>query len=275
MRAHAIVASLVAAGVAVSIARSGAAPERDTTSWADWAGSYRGALRWSGCSLPGAKSAAVALAFVDGVASIDLAAVRPAMSSLTLVSDDHGWSARQGDLAVAITRPKHDTIDLALDLDTGCTMRGRLTRASSNIAACDALVGWARIEASCSKLSSPPLEDVAKLTATKWKPAEASRCTARAATIERELIDAGCAPHPDPLIGVRARDCVELSQLAGTLSRCGNLPQEIKNQVITAAQALASAAQSAEKATLPYVDKQCRDVRTSLVAIATQFRCPQ
>ncbi len=265
-----ITGCLVASSVAL------AAPKPDDPkpiTWADWVGTYQGPLTWSSCTPAGVKSAALALEISDGVASIDLAPTRPGMPSLSLISDDKGWSGRQGDLAVTLARPKPDAIDIAIDLDSGCTMRGHLTRASV-VPACAALTGWGRIEARCTKLPGSAVEDFSKLSSTKWKPADADRCTARAAKLERALVDAGCAPHPDPLIGIRARDCRELGQVAARLSRCGNLPETIKSGILRSAGALSSASQSADRSTLPYVEQQCRDTKASLAAVATRFSCP-
>ncbi|MBA2541075.1 MAG: hypothetical protein H0V17_15655 [Deltaproteobacteria bacterium] len=244
------------------------------TTWADWVGAYHGTVTWSRCSVAGANTAPVAFEIVDGVASIDLTLTRPGMPSLSLVSDDKGWSGRRGDVAVTLTRPKPDTLDLAVDLDSGCMVRGRMSRATTGVAACNSLVAWARIESRCTKLTTPPLEDLPKLAAVPWKPADAARCQARAATLERSLIDTGCAPHPDPQIGVRARACLALGEIAAKLSRCPNALPQIKDAAVATANALVAASQSAETATLPYVEQQCRDTHAELVSIATQFRCP-
>jgi hypothetical protein len=289
MHARAMGAAIVGVGLALSIAIAKPKPKPrpvPAPTWADWAGSYRGALRSTSCTVPGAKSATVTVAFADGVASIDLAGVRAGMDSLTLVSDDHGWSARQGDLSVAIGRHRANTIDLAIELESGCAIRGRLTRRSTRIPACDRWLGWARIQAACTRLNAPARKDpagrstadaksadndLAKLEARAWKRTDAARCTRRSNELERALVDVGCAPHPDPMIGARAADCLALADLAGKLSRCGAVPQDLKSRVLASAEALAAAAQTAEKATLPYVAKQCRDVHAALVSIATRF----
>lgn len=265
------------AGLLVLIATTaGAAPDPapPRASWADWVGSYHGPLRWSGCSVAGARTATLAVTFVDGVASIDLAPARPGMRALTLVEDEGGgWSGRQADVAVALRRPRADTLALAIDLDSGCAVRGTLTRATTKVAACDRLLGWARIDATCTRQDRPS-EQLATLLATTWKPSEGARCRARADTLERALIDVGCAPHPDPAIGVRAPDCIELAHAADRLQRCGRVLPAIEQRAVAVARAVASAAQTAERATLPYVEQQCRDTRAELVAIATRFGCP-
>lgn len=261
-------AVILATGLLTSIA--GATP---ATTWSDWAGTYRGALTWSACSVAGAKTVALPLDFVDGVATIDLAATRPGMRAMTLVEDERGWSGRQGDVAVTVQRPRADTLALAVELDSGCVVRGTLTRATTKVAACDRLLGWARIDAACTK-QDHAAEDLAKLLATPWKPTDAARCTSRAAALEQHLIDTGCAPHPDPKIAVRAPGCLELSQVAGRISRCAGVVPELKRVAVGAATAIVSAAQTASRSTLPVVEQQCRDARAELIAIATQFNCP-
>lgn len=258
--------------VAAAIASAPAlASPKPIPSWADWAGTWQGAVTWSSCTVAGAKQVALPLAFVDGVASIDLSSTRPGMRALTLVEDDKGFSGRQGDVAVTLTRPRVDAIALSIELDSGCLVRGTLTRSTTRVGACDRLIGWARIDAACTKQQAP-VEDLTKLLATTWKFSDAGRCTSRANALERSLIDAGCAPHPDPAI-LRSRDCLELSQVAGRISRCSVLP-ELKRRAVAAAQAIVSASQTAERSTLPVVEQQCRDARAELIAIATQFNCP-
>lgn len=264
--------SIVAIGLLV-VGSVIAAPDPKPSTWADWAGSYQGAVTWSSCSVAGAKTVTLPLDFVDGVATIDLSSTRPGMRALTLIEDEHGLSGRQGDVAVALHRPRADTLALAVDLDSGCIVRGTLARKSTRVASCDRLIGWARIDAKCTKQQAPA-EDLAKLLATPWKPADAARCTSRAATLEHHLIDTGCAPHPDPTIGVRSPDCLDLSQVAGRISRCGSVLPDLKQVAVSVANSLVSAAQTADRSTLPTVEQQCRDARAELIAIATKFGCP-
>lgn len=261
-----VLVSLVIATTATVAAEPARSP------WADWAGSYRGALTWSGCTIAGAKAPTLAIDFVDGVATIDLAPARPGLRAMSLLEEADHWSGRQGDVAVELVRAR-DGIHLAVDIAGGCLVRGRLTKASAGVAACDRLLGWARIEARCTKQQAP-VEDLAKLLATAWKPADANRCAQRAATLEHALIDVGCAPHPDPKIGVRSPDCLDLAQQAARISRCGTVLPDLKTLAVNTAHAIVSASQTAERSTLPAVEQQCRDTRAELIAIATKFRCP-
>lgn len=93
------------------------------------------------------------------------------------------------------------------------------------------------------------------------------------ATLERALVDVGCAPHPDPQIGVRARACLELVQATDQLARCGRVPPMFLDPLVAQARALAAAAQTAEQVTLPYVERQCRDEAVTALALATKFQC--
>jgi hypothetical protein len=260
--------AVILASLVTSVAVAAPAPK-----WADWAGSYQGALTWSSCSIAGAKTVTLPLDFIDGVATIDLASTRPGMRAMTLVEDEHGLSGRQGDVAVALQRPRPDSLALAIELDSGCVIRGTLARTSTRVAACDRLLGWARVDARCTKHDGPA-EDLAKLLATPWKPADAARCTSRAAALEQHLIEAGCAPHPDPKIGVRSPDCLDLAQVAGRISRCGSVLPDLKQRAVAVANAVVSAAQTADRSTLGTVEQQCCDTRAELIAIATKFGCP-
>ncbi len=264
--------SIVAIGLLVA-GSARAAPDPKPSTWADWAGSYQGSLTWSSCSVAGAKMVSLPLDFVDGVATIDLSSTRPGMRALTLIEDEHGLAGRQGDVAVVLHRPRADRLVLAIDLDSGCMVRGTLARNSTSVASCDHLIGWARIDAKCTKHLTPT-EDLANLLATAWKPGDAARCTSRAAALEHHLVETGCAPHPDPMIGVRSPDCLDLSQVAGRISRCGTVLPDLKQVVVSLASSVVSAAQTADRSTLPMVEQQCRDVRAELIAIATKFGCP-
>src|SRR5262245_58699382 len=169
-----------------------AAPEKAAVSpWADWVGDYSGALTWRGCSAPGAAAAGVVLDAVDAVMSIDLGKLGGGLRAMSLLEEEGGWSARQGDVQVRIARPKTaggaGAIDLLVELDSGCTVSGRLQRASSGVPACDRLVSWSRIEARCGKLSQrgkKPLEDAALVAKTAWRAADAEKCVARADRVE-------------------------------------------------------------------------------------------
>ena len=249
-----------------------AAPDKRVT-WADWVGAYQGKLAWSQCAMPVEKQATLVVSATDGVMAIDLAPASSGLRAMSLVADEQGFSGQQGDIKVAITRGKPNTIAITVELASGCMMKSQLTRTSSGVATCDQLVAWGRIEAACSKRADK-LEDLAKLVSTKWRPGDASRCSARASKLELALVDAGCAPHPDPLIGVRARECIELTQATAKLARCGHVPKQQMDQLTGEAQALAAAAQTAEQATLPYVERQCRDARSTITAIATRANCP-
>jgi hypothetical protein len=268
-------------GLAVS-ARAVAAPDPPAPSapWADWVGDYSGALMWRGCSAPGAVSAALSLDAVDAVMSVDLGKLGGGLRAMSLAPDEGGWSARQGDVQVRIARGKPaapNALDLLVELDSGCTARGRLQRAGTGVPACDRLAGWSHIEARCGKLAQQgahPLEDAALVAKTKWRAADAAQCTARAAKVERSLIDAGCAPHPDPAIGGRAPDCLRLADDTARVVRCKRLPPDLEAALAQTAHSLRAAAETAERATLGVVEQQCRDAKATLAAIATRFQCP-
>lgn len=269
----------VAVGIAVVLAAGRAAAE-PRASYADWAGDYRGKLTWSAqCTVAGAREATLAVNAFDGVLTIDLATARPGLRAMTLVEDDpeattSSWSGVQGDLAVKLTRPTPGALVVVLESDLGCRMTGRLARPVIAIAACERLVGWARVESTCAARSENRQEDLAKLTAIKWRASDHEQCTNRADRLELALIDAGCAPHPDPAIGTRARNCLELSQAIGRLARCGKVPPPRIRQLEQLAANLRAAAHTATAATLPVVERECRDARALATAMTTEFHCP-
>src|SRR5262245_25894785 len=171
--------------------------------------------------------------------AVDLSPAGSVLPQLSLVEETDGWTGQQGDVTLHLRRGKSDKtgdkLELAIDLDSGCQVRGTLTRTSVGIAACDRLAGWARIESHCTKLSRPPLENAARLARQRaqWRKARgddraklAAQCTARSTKVEQELVDIGCAPNPDPAIGMHGAECQALRGIAGRLNRCGNLPSD-------------------------------------------------
>ena len=247
MRVWLIVAMLVATPAAAA-------------TWADWVGDYRGALTWRQCAAPGETSVALAIDVVDGVPRIDLAPAGAGLAAMTLIEEAGAWVAQDGDLRVRITRGKRNTVDLALDYDSGCRVRGRLARASAGTAACERLAAWTRIAGRCTKRSI----EIPKH----------GRCEARAEVLEVALVDAGCAPHPEP-VGTRAVACRSLVDATSKLARCGRAPREVVQRLSAIAHALSAAAQSTTTATLPYVERQCRDAKIDVTAMAMQLGCPR
>lgn len=278
MRRLPVVLLLAAASGALA---TPAAPAPRT--WADWVGDWEGKLKWSSCTAEGADRASLAIDATDGSVSIDLSPAGSALTPMSLVEEADGWVGQQGDVTVRVKRGKADKLDLAIDLDSGCQVRGTLARGSVGIAACDRLAGWARIESHCTKLTRPPLENAARLARQRaeWRKARgedrsklAAQCTARSAKVEQELVDAGCAPHADPAIGLRGAECQALRGIAGRVSRCGNLPSDQRDAHAREVLVLLAAAQGADKASLPVVEAECKRARERLFAIAQQVGCP-
>jgi hypothetical protein len=277
VRRHVVVLVLAAASGAL------ATPAAQPVTWADWVGDWDGKLKWSSCSLDGEERASFPLEALDGAVTIDLSPAGSFLPQLSLVEEGDGWMGQQGDVSVHVKRAKADKLELAVELESGCEVRGTLARASVGIAACDRLAAWARIESHCTKLSRPPLENGARLARQRaeWRKATgdartklAAQCTARSSKVEQELVDAGCAPHPDPAIGMRGAECQALRGIAGRIARCGNLPSDQRDAYAREVLVLLAAAQGADKTSLPVVDAECRRERDTLFAIAQQVGCP-
>jgi hypothetical protein len=266
---------------AASGALAGPAPAPVT--WADWVGDWDGKLKWANCTADGADRATLPFEAVDGAVSIDLSPAGSALALMPLVEDADGWLGQQADVTVHVKRAKADKLELAIDLDSGCQIRGTLARSSVGIPACDRLAAWARIETHCTKLSRPPLENTARLVRQReeWKKARgddrtklAAQCTARSTKVEQELVDTGCAPHPDPAIGMRGAECQALHGISARLTRCSALPSDQRDTYAREVLVLLAAAQGADKASLPIVDAECKRTRERLFAIAQQVGCP-
>src|SRR5690606_33150689 len=221
-----------------------------------------GPLRWASCSADGEERATLHVDAEDGVVAIDLRPAGSALPRLSLVETDTGWTGQQGDVTVTLTRPRANALELAVDLDSGCEVRATMTRPSVGIVACDLLAAWARIESQCTTLARPPLENAARLARQKatWRKARgaardrlAQQCTARAAKVESEMVDVGCAPHPDPAIGLRGAECPALRTTASRLARCSNVPHDVRVALEREVVVLIAASQGADRAALPVV----------------------
>jgi hypothetical protein len=264
-----------------------AAPPAPAITWADWIGDWDAKLKWSSCAADGEDKATLSIDAADGVVSIDLRPAGAALPAMSLIEDGAAWSGQQGDVSVRVRRvpagKAPDSLELAIDLDSGCQVRGTLARGSVGIPACDRLAAWARIESQCSRLARPPLENHARLARQReqWKKATgtmreklAAQCTARSAKVEAEMVDNGCAPHTDPAIGLRGAECQALRRESSRIARCGSIPFDLRATLEKEAIVLAAASQGADKAALPIVEGECKSARDKLVTIAKQAGCP-
>jgi len=234
-------------------------------SWSDWAGDYSGKLAWTGCAVPGASTATIAIDAVDGALKVELARAADWLPSLSLLEEDDGTlQGRQADLAVTLAHPAANAVDVAIDLESGCRARGRLVRAPSKAgAACDRLVAWARIESRCTKLHAPPLET---------KLGKLEKCDARASAVEHELVDAGCAPDPNAAKGVTA--CLKTVAQAERLERCASSDKNIATMLSRIAHTHAAAAQTATTpGELARVEQECTSVRRLIDKQLADSRC--
>jgi hypothetical protein len=259
------------------------APQPPQPRWADWVGDWTGKLKWTGCTADGADAAALSVEATDGALSIDLTPAGAALAPMSPVDDGGTWLGQQADVTVRLTAGKADQLEVMVDLESGCQMRGQLARATTGIAACDRLVGWSRIEARCGKLVRPPLELASRLARQResWARAKgpekrkvAAQCEARATKVETELVDAGCAPNPDPEIGMRGAQCQALRQVAARFSRCTSGDPDLKARFEQGAAQLAAASQTADRTELPIVDAECRELHRQIATEARHYGCP-
>jgi hypothetical protein len=258
----------VVAGVLAITAGALAKPAANP-GWGDWVGDYAGKLTWTTCTADGEGSATLPVEATDGAFTIDLTPAGGALESVALLEDNGGWVGQAGDVTVHLTRTKPDSLDLAIDLESGCQVRGTLKRPSTGIVACDRLAGWARVEAKCTKLVRPALENEARLARQKksWLAAKGadrdklgSQCEARASKVESELIDAGCAPNPDPAIGMRGAECTALRASMARLQRCQALPPDIEQLLV-------------QDAASAVTDAECKASRLRIVSTSQQVGC--
>ncbi|MEO6774947.1 MAG: hypothetical protein ABI467_18405, partial [Kofleriaceae bacterium] len=265
---------------------SAATPAPSWAGWADWVGDWAGKLTWAGCTLDGHASASLAFDATDGAIAIDLTPAGGALGPMSLVETDPGWQGQHGDVSVRLARGNDHgndhTVELAVELESGCAMHATLQRSAVGIAACDELAAWARIEEHCTKLAKPRLESLARLVRQRaeWhqargelRPAIARQCKGRAAKVEAELIEAGCAPDPNPA-AMRGPECHALRQTAAKLARCSTLPFALATSLAHDANQLASAVAGAESETsLRVVERQCREMRAQITEAGLQAGC--
>jgi hypothetical protein len=247
-------------------------------SWASWVGDWQGKLRWSNCTLDGEPAASIAIDAADGAVAIDLAAAGGALGSVPLEPTANGWNGRSADVAVHLARGS-GTLELAVELESGCAMHGSLRRASVGIGACDDLEAWARIENRCTRLVKPPLENLARVAhqRAEWSKASAearsrlaTQCKARASKVEAELAVAGCVPDSDPPAPARFPECTALRLAAAKVARCQTLPFEIATSLAHDANALADATAGIDSdSSRDILEKQCRAMREQLVQTAS------
>jgi hypothetical protein len=271
---------VVLAGASGALARAPAAP---AAVWADWVGDWQGKLRWTSCTSEGEPSASFELDATDGAVAIDLTGMGGGIGAVSLVEDNGGWSGQQADFVVRVARPHDGALEVAVELDSGCHVNASLRRTTVGIAACDRLAGWARIESRCTKLSKPPRENLARLVRQRaeWEKTRvaqrgelAAQCEARAAKVETELVDVGCAPNPDPAIGLRGAECQALRQVGERIARCSGFPPDMRAQLASDAAYLAGTAQQASAATLPVIEHSCKQLRERLAGLVRNAGCP-
>jgi hypothetical protein len=249
--------------------------------WAAWVGDYTGPMRWTGCTTPHPAAVTLALDATDAVMAIDLAPAGTGLPALSLVDEDPAWVAQSADLTVRLARPRANALDVAIRFDSGCAGRGTLARAVTGLAACDRLAAWARIEARCTKLHDVPLEPAIPKERGAWLASRGAartrlgeQCALRASRVETELVDAACAPSPDPAIGVRAPACVAVVAAAGRVARCAAIPPDVKAPIARLAGDLAAAAQTGEPSTAGVVDAQCRELQRAIDQLTARHTCP-
>ncbi|HUS27393.1 MAG TPA: hypothetical protein VMZ53_02760 [Kofleriaceae bacterium] len=268
--------------LAVASGALAAPATQPSLTWADWVGDWNGKLTWSGCAVDDEKRASIQVDATDGSIAVDLTSAGGALGKMTLLENGEGFAAKEGDISLRLTR-KDAALELAVDLDSGCQLRGTLSRSSVGIAACDQLAAWARIEQQCTKLSRPALENPTRLARQRaeWKKATgdartklAEKCTSRAARVQSQLVDVGCAPNPDPNIGMRGAECQALRGVSARVQRCSNVPFDVRTSLEREVVVLLAAMQGADQASIPVVDAECKREREKVFAIAQQAGCP-
>lgn len=209
-----------------------AAPAHADRAAEDWVGTWTGKAKYDGCTVEGADSVTVTVRWRDGGLWLDGAALYDGLGELAVDARDGALSIDLKDVALSMTRGKK-AAKLALTTAAQCKLTAKLTRPSSNLAACDDVVALAAVAASCGvTVDDDPADEVAAWRALKGKQAKraAKLCGARATALRDQLVDASClAPEHDPS-AVPA--CDETWALSQRLLRCQRLPAELQKSTL-------------------------------------------
>jgi hypothetical protein len=262
----------------VAVAHADPVPPSDSrSSWASWVGDWQGKLRWTGCTVDGEPAASIAIDAADGVVRIDLSGAGGALGIIPLAPDaGDGWIGRAGDVGVHVARGSA-TLELAVELESGCAVHGSLRRQTVGISACDDLEGWARIENHCTRLVKPPLENLARVAhqRAEWSKASAetrgklaAQCKARSSKVEAELVGARCVPG-DAEQPARFPECGALRLAAAKIAHCQTVPFDVATSLAHDANALADATIGIDSdSSRAVLEKQCKAMRDQLATSA-------
>jgi hypothetical protein len=253
-------------------------PRSSWASWASWVGDWQGKLRWTGCTLDGEPAASIAIDAADGVVRIDLSAAGGALGIIPLEPDvpTDGWIGRAGDVGVHVARGSA-TLELAVELESGCAVHGSLRRQTVGISACDDLEAWARIENRCTRLVKPPLENLARVAhqRAEWSKASAetrgklaAQCKARSSKVEAELVGAHCVPG-EAEQPARFPECGALRLAAAKIAHCQAVQFDVATSLAHDANALADATLGIDSdSSRAVLEKQCKAMREQLATSA-------
>jgi hypothetical protein len=194
-------------------------------------GSYRVTARWSAaCTAPGNATATVALRPVDSLLELDLGALRDGLPALAVDGDAGSVSGRVADLAATLAWRDRGRATLAIDFDTGCTVRATARRDASGLAGCDELLALARIEAGCAAIPAADRRaDVAAIERERatWKARKKkldAACRTRAVPVRAAVETAGCLALPAERVPRSVAVCHDLASLLRRLSSCKSMP---------------------------------------------------
>jgi hypothetical protein len=222
-----------------------------------WVGTWTGKATWKKCTTAGPKKLALDLTAARGLITVDGDQLMDGLGAIDFVTGLDALSAPREDLSLTITWTKKGA-KLVMKTGAGCTAKATLTRATSGIPSCDALLALRTVEASCRTTEGDVAADRKawkKLTGKK-KKAQAAQCTTDADTLRTSLGDGQCLaastslafrtglPGCDEYIASMERylQCEKIPQAARDAARQGvdamkdgwaqiaNLPDDVKQQ---------------------------------------------
>jgi hypothetical protein len=225
---------LVLAGLGVGVGRAWAGDPAVE----DVVGTWRGRGAWKGCTVAGNAKVVIDVGWKDGAYQVALAGARDDLGAVSLLPQGDGTAiGSRDDLKVVMKAGAPARITLASE--GGCTGTLTISRDTTGIAGCDALLALAAVESTCAAAgdSRGAHLDDARGKAAGWKKlrgkakkAAADQCAADGATLAGALDGNGCLPRTFAIgaggTGVAACD----AYVAGMqrFMMCKNLPIETK-----------------------------------------------
>jgi len=210
-----------------------AAPTRADRAVETWIGTWSGKASWKGCSVEGPATIEVQVAWHDGAAWIDAAAIYDGLDEVVAETSARGV-LRYGDDDSSITFVrKQGSTTLRFETAAHCTMTARVERAGTGIDGCDRLVALAVAAHGCGlTVEDDPASEIDAWSALtrKHRARAGTACARRADVLRARLVAEACIPPDNDPADLPA--CRAVWKAAERMVRCDHAPVEIKQRTL-------------------------------------------